>query len=162
MGYCEFPPRSFEAGPDTPGTAWSVDEQVVADIKAARPQADLVMPFMHWGEEGEPEPSDRQRDLARKMIDAGADVVVGGHPHITQGTEYYRGHLIVYSLGNFVFDDFDDEPGKTGWILRLWFDRDGLAKWDTRVAHMDEQGIPHPRRNTKSPSGTRQVSRADR
>ncbi|HEX5790765.1 MAG TPA: CapA family protein, partial [Luteolibacter sp.] len=104
LGYNDFKPRSFEAGPDWPGVAWSVDEQVVADIKAAREihRADLVIPFMHWGWESEPA-NDRVKALARLMIDAGADMVIGGHPHVTQEIEFYQKKLIVYSLGNFVF-----------------------------------------------------------
>ncbi|MBI3838702.1 MAG: CapA family protein [Planctomycetia bacterium] len=155
LGYNEFKPRSFEAGPMRAGVAWSVDEQVVADIKLARTKhrADLVIPFMHWGFEEEPDPNDRQREFSRKMIDAGADVVVGGHPHITQGAEYYKGHLIVYSLGNFVFDGFSEGPCRIGWLLRLTLGKSGLVEWDTRVAHADEQGIPHPLRGAKSPRG---------
>jgi hypothetical protein len=57
------------------------------------------------------------------MIDAGADLVVGGHPHVTQGVEYYQGKLIVYSLGNFVFDGFDYAAGRSGWLLRLTLDK---------------------------------------
>lgn len=98
LSYNEYKPRSFEAGPESPGIAWSEDSQVVSDIRAARAAgADLVIPFMHWGWEREPAPDERQRQLAHRMIDAGADVVVGGHPHVTQGAEYYRGKLIVYN-----------------------------------------------------------------
>ena len=156
LGYNEFKPRSFEAGADYPGIAWSEDSHVVADIRAARAAgADLVIPFMHWGWEREPAPDERQRRLARRMIDAGADVVVGGHPHVTQGAEYYRGHLIVYSLGNFVFDGFDRPPEKSGWLLRLTLDRDGLVAWDTLAAHMDDDGTPHPVTGNRTPCGKR-------
>jgi poly-gamma-glutamate capsule biosynthesis protein CapA/YwtB (metallophosphatase superfamily) len=94
LAYNEYKPRAFEAGPRHPGVAWSEDEDVVADIRAARAAgADLVIPFMHWGWEQEPDPGARQRSLARRMIDAGADLVVGGHPHVTQGAEYYKGRL---------------------------------------------------------------------
>ncbi len=156
LGYNEFKPRSFEAGPTWPGVAWSVDEQVVADIKAARAKhrADLVIPFVHWGWEHEGE-NDRQKALARTMIDAGADVVVGGHPHVTQGVEYHRGKLIVYSLGNFVFDGFEDGPARTGWLLRLRLDREGLVAWDTVVARLDDEGIPRLVRDVVSPCGWR-------
>ena len=103
LGYNEFKPRSFEAGARRPGIAWSEDSQVLSDIRAARKAgADLVIPFMHWGWEREPAPSARQRQLARRMIDAGAAAVVGGHPHVTQGAEIYKGRPIIYSLGNFV------------------------------------------------------------
>lgn len=156
LGYNEFKPRSFEAGATTPGIAWSEDSQVVADIRAARAAgADLVIPFMHWGWERERQPTERQRQLARTMIDAGADVVVGGHPHVTQGVDTYKGKLIVYSLGNFVFDSFDNVPGgTTGWLLRLTLDRRGLVRWDTVVAEMDADGVPHRQPGARSPCGT--------
>ncbi|WP_460505605.1 CapA family protein [Hydrogenophaga soli] len=156
LGYNEFKPRSFEAGATTPGIAWSEDSQVVADIRAARAAgADLVIPFMHWGWERERQPSERQRQLARTLIDAGADVVVGGHPHVTQGVDAYKGKLIVYSLGNFVFDSFDDVPGgTTGWLLRLTLDRRGLVRWDTVVAEMDADGVPHRQPGLRSPCGS--------
>jgi poly-gamma-glutamate synthesis protein (capsule biosynthesis protein) len=145
LAYNEFKPRAFEAGPTWPGIAWSEDSQVLADIRAARAAgADLVIPFMHWGWEREPEPSARQRRLARAMIDAGADAVVGAHPHCVQGAELYRGRPIVYSLGNFVFDGFEDERLRTGWLLRLQLDRDGVLAWDTIAARADDSGSPHP------------------
>lgn len=154
LGYNEFKPRSFEAGPHWPGIAWSEDSHVVADIRAARAAgADLVIPFMHWGWENEPAPDARQRQLARLMIDAGAAAVVGGHPHVTQGTETYRGKPIIYSLGNFVFDGFDTPAGKLGWLLRLNVDRSGVLSWDTRAALMDEAGIPHPVPGAQTPCG---------
>ena len=156
LSYNEFKPRSFEAGADRPGIAWSEDSQVVSDIRAARAAgADLVIPFMHWGWEREPAPSERQRQLARTLIDAGADVVVGGHPHVTQGAEYYRGKLIVFSLGNFVFDGFELPAAKRGWLLRLTLDRKGLVAWETRAAQMDDEGTPHPVPGERTPCGRR-------
>ncbi|WP_374487503.1 CapA family protein [Zoogloea sp.] len=155
LAYNEYKPRAFEAGPRHPGVAWSEDEDVVADIRAARAAgADLVIPFMHWGWEQEPEPGLRQRSLARRMIDAGADLVVGGHPHVTQGAEYYKGRLIVYSLGNFVFDGFDDQPAaRRGWLLRLTLDKGGLLHWDTLEARMDDDGTPWPVSGVLTPCG---------
>jgi len=90
LGYLEFKPRSFEADAHRPGVAWSgEDDQVIEDIIAARTvhHADIVIPYMHWGWEEEPQPSPRLRTFARRMIDAGADMVVGGHPHVAQGAE---------------------------------------------------------------------------
>lgn len=106
LGYNEFMPRSIEANLNTAGIAWSEDEHVVRDIKAARQiyKADIVIPFMHWGWENEMKAGKRQRDLARIMIDAGVDAVIGGHPHVIQDTEHYRGKPIIYSLGNFMMD----------------------------------------------------------
>jgi poly-gamma-glutamate capsule biosynthesis protein CapA/YwtB (metallophosphatase superfamily) len=148
LAYDEFFPRSFEADVDKPGVAWSEDEQVRHDIKLARTQyhADLVIPFMHWGWEHESLASARQRQLARAMIDAGADAVVGGHPHVTQDVEQYRGKPIIYSLGNFVFDGFSSLDNNTGWLLRLDLDRQGVRAWQTTVAHMGREGVPVPAR----------------
>ena len=72
-----------------------------------------MIPFIALGVGRETTPSARQRQLARLMIDHGADAVVGGHPHVTQGAETYRGKPIIYSLGNFVFDGFDRPAEKT-------------------------------------------------
>lgn len=146
LGYDEFFPRSFEADADRPGVAWSEDEQVVRDIRLARERhrADIVIPFMHWGWEHEPLAASRQRHLARLMIDAGADAVIGGHPHVVQDTETYRGRPIVYSLGNFVFDGFSDAQANTGWVLELAIGRQGVTRWKAREARIDHEGVPHP------------------
>ena len=146
LGYNEFAPRSFEANYDRPGIAWSEDEQVCLDLAKARSwhRADLVIPVMHWGWEFERKGNPRQRQLARLLIEAGADVVIGGHPHVTQDVEMYRGKPIIYSLGNFVFDGFDSPEANTGWLLRLELDRHGVRAWQTVVAHIDRVGTPHP------------------
>lgn len=146
LAYNEFFPRSFEADTDKPGIAWSEDEYVRLDIINARSQyhADIVIPMMHWGWEHEPLASERQRQLARLMIDAGADAVIGGHPHVTQDVEQYQGKPIIYSLGNFVFDSFSDPVNNTGWLLRLVLDHQGVKSWQTVIGHMDKEGTPHP------------------
>lgn len=156
LGYNEFKPRSFEAGARRPGIAWSEDSQVLADIRAARKAgADLVIPYMHWGWEREPAPSARQRQLARRMIDAGAAAVVGGHPHVTQGAELYKGRPIIYSLGNFVFDGFELPAARVGWLLSLSLDRRGVAAWHTVEARIDEEGLPSPAEQAATPCGKR-------
>lgn len=153
LSYNEFMPRSFEADHNTPGIAWSEDEQVVADIQQARSvhRADLVIPVMHWGWENEVVSNPRQRQLARTMIDAGADVVIGGHPHVTQEIEFYQGKPIVYSVGNFVMKDTDNANQRVGWVLRMQLDRLGVLQLDTVVARLNMQGIPRRDRNTPSP-----------
>ena len=152
LAYNEFKPRSFEAGASWPGVAWSEDSFVVADIKAARKAgADIVIPFMHWGWEYEPRQDARQQALAQKMIDAGADAVIGGHPHVTQGASLYRGRPIIWSLGNFVFDGFESAEPKKGWIARLRLDRKGVVSFDTLQASIDDAGTPHPTPDARTP-----------
>ncbi|MCG2577062.1 CapA family protein [Dechloromonas sp. XY25] len=156
LGYNEYKPRRFEAGPQTPGIAWSEDEQVITDIRAAKGAgADHVIPFMHWGWETSTQPDDRQRSFARRMIDEGASAVIGSHPHVTQGADIYHGKPIVYSLGNFVFDGFDYEDGRRGWLLRLHIDRDGIQHWETLAAHIDPDGTPYPMPGQATPCGSR-------
>jgi len=99
---------------------------------------------MHWGWEHEGKASQRQRQLARVMIDAGADAVVGGHPHVTQDVEQYKGKPIIYSLGNFLFDGFSDAVNNTGWILEMQLDRQGARSWRTVSTRIDKEGTPHP------------------
>ncbi len=153
LSYNEFMPRSFEAGHDSAGIAWSEDEQVVDDIRRARSvhKADLVIPFMHWGWENEHTANARQRLLARTMIDAGADAVIGGHPHVTQDMEHYRGRPIVYSVGNFVMKETDNEAQRQAWVLRMVFDKQGALGFETHPVRIGMDGIPVPDPSQASP-----------
>lgn len=146
LGYNDFPPRSFEAGEHRAGIAWLTPAAAIAGIKAARTvdHADLVIPMLHWGEELEPSPDDSQKALARSLIDAGADAVIGGHPHVSQTVDFYKGRPIIYSLGNFVFDyDPGDPLVWTGWIVRLTFSKSAAPELETFVVELDRSGIPH-------------------
>ncbi|MBC3874533.1 CapA family protein [Undibacterium flavidum] len=153
LGYDEFMPRSFEANTNKAGVAWSEDEQVVRDIINARKiyHADIVIPFMHWGWENEMTANKRQRQLARIMIDAGADAVIGGHPHVIQDTETYKGKPIIYSIGNFMMDALDNEAQTLGWVVRLHVNQHGALAWDTRLIKIDPQGTPTPVADANSP-----------
>ncbi|MBU0540728.1 CapA family protein [Patescibacteria group bacterium] len=82
-----------------------VDRKSAADVmNKARQDADSVVVFMHWGEEYRDHPTRSQEEFGRWLIDNGASIVIGGHPHWTEGIALYKGKPIVYSLGNFVFD----------------------------------------------------------
>lgn len=146
LGYNEYMPRSFEARPDQAGIAWSEDEQVILDIQKAKqtPGVDLVIPYMHWGWENDRLSSQRQRQLARKMIDAGAAAVIGTHPHVTQEVELYQGKPIVYSIGNFIIDELDNEPQTMAWLVNLDLTRDGVKSWQTQLVKIGPAGIPKP------------------
>lgn len=118
LAYVDVPPREAAAGTDQPGVAWLEPDRALADIRFARPLADLVIVSAHWGAEYARKPGRSQVDLAHRMIDAGADLVVGGHPHVVQPVEDYRGHTIAYSLGNFIFDQ-NDPPTHHGLMLEV-------------------------------------------
>ncbi|WP_033166673.1 CapA family protein [Clostridium sp. KNHs205] len=76
---------------------------LLEDIKTASDNSDYVVVYLHWGIERAELPKDYQHSLAKQYIDAGADLVIGSHPHVLQGVEYYKGKPIVYSLGNYIF-----------------------------------------------------------
>lgn len=144
IGFDIFLPRSFEALDDRPGTAWGEHDYIVADIKRAKDfyRADIVIAYPHWGWEGDKVASANQVQLAHLMIDSGADAVVGGHPHVTQNIENYKGKPIFYSLGNFVFDSFDTVDTTTGWVLDLIVNEDSKISWQIYEAKLDKNGIP--------------------
>ncbi len=146
LGYDGYPPRSFEAGKDRCGVAWLNENEVLADIKTAREvdHAEIVIPMLHWGHELYEAPEKWQKALARKMIDAGADAVIGAHPHVIQTFDVYRGKPIIYSLGNFVFDYYPgDPPVWNGWVAELTFPPSGPPDVDLHVVEMDRSGVPH-------------------
>jgi poly-gamma-glutamate synthesis protein (capsule biosynthesis protein) len=76
-------------------------------VRAARAElgADFVVVSVHWGTEFEAHPAPGQIEAAHLLVDAGADLVLGHHPHVLQDIERYHGGVIAYSLGNFVFDE---------------------------------------------------------
>jgi len=96
--------RSILATPSTAGCAPLGDrEDVLSRVAAARDRADIVCVSIHWGREFFRYPAPEQVALARDLADAGAQLVVGHHPHVLQGFETYRDSLLLYSLGNFFF-----------------------------------------------------------
>ena len=121
LAYVDVPPKDATAGLDRPGVAWLVPDRALADIRFARPLADIVIVSLHWGIEYMRKPQKRQVELAHRMIDAGADLIVGGHPHIVQPLEEYKGKYIAYSLGNFIFDQHDP-PTHHGLMLKVTLD----------------------------------------
>jgi len=89
-------------------------------ISRAREKADYVIVGVHWGVERKPLPTPYQVALGRALIDAGADVVWGNHPHVLQGAEFYKKRLIMYSMGNLI----SNLPAQNG-FFKLSFDESG-------------------------------------
>ena len=102
---------------------WGRAERVIgndiASLKAAG--CNLVFVYIHWGEEMNNYPGEHMRNLGRKCIDAGADLVVGSHPHVLQGIEYYNGSYIVYSLANFCYGGHMNPPDKDTMMVMATF-----------------------------------------
>lgn len=97
-------------------------KQMTDNIAKAREEgAQLVLVYVHWGIEREYTPTQDQIDMGHAAIDAGADLVVGGHPHVIQGYEVYQGRYIVYSLGNFCFGGNSNPEDKDCMIFQQTF-----------------------------------------
>lgn len=99
--------RTFEATDDVAGTAPMKGEFIKEDIEKLKDLCDVVVVSLHWGIEDSNRVTPAQRELGHKIIDWGGDIILGHHPHVLQGIEFYKDKLIVYSLGNFIFDQND-------------------------------------------------------
>jgi poly-gamma-glutamate capsule biosynthesis protein CapA/YwtB (metallophosphatase superfamily) len=99
-----LPVTTWKANRYDAGLAESYDPtQTLKSIEDLEDEADITVVLVHWGQERFDNPDENQLSLAKKYIDAGADLVVGSHPHVLQGFEQYNGKWIAYSLGNFAF-----------------------------------------------------------
>ncbi|MBN2201571.1 CapA family protein, partial [bacterium] len=126
LGFSLTYPDAFWATASRPGTAFAVKERIAAAIDSLRPAADLVIVSFHWGKELHRTPQPYQREFAHAAIDAGADFVIGHHPHVLQGFELYRGKPIAYSLGNFAFGS-KSVSCREGALFLASFDSSGFA-----------------------------------
>jgi len=95
--------------------------EVLDTIKKAKEKVDLLIVSLHWGAEYEYYPSPWQKDLAHKIINQGADLIVGNHAHRIQPIEIYKNKLIIYAHGNFIFDQEWSQETKTGFITKIVF-----------------------------------------
>lgn len=107
-------------------------EEGIEELKEA--EVDLIIACCHWGIELEHYPEAYQQELGRKCIDWGADLVIGGHPHVLQGIEEYNGSYIVYSLGNFCFGGNRNPKDKNTMIFQQTFTFvDGVKQEDDNI-----------------------------
>ncbi len=128
LGYDAIAPAYF-AGTGETGSSQLSLKRARNDIKNARKAgADLVIVFPHWGVEYRRMPFAAQQQLARDIIDAGADMIIGNHAHWAAAVEVYKGKPIWYALGNFVFDQTWSEPTMEGVTLELTFHGKGLVQ----------------------------------
>ncbi len=129
FGSCDFHPTTG----DERGIVYTDVEGLKSAMRKAHAGADVVVLMVHWGVEGTREVSERQRRLAREFALAGADVILGSHPHVLQPVEWVArpgGHraLVAYSLGNFVFDARPGLESQSA-ILRIQLEREGAKSF---------------------------------
>jgi len=116
-----------------------IDESnLIGKIKKAKRESGLVIVNLHWGVEYQKKPTERQKYLARLAIDSGANLIIGHHPHVLQPIEYYKDKPILYSLGNFVFDQMWSQETRTGAIALITINNHQISKVDLIPVFMRE------------------------
>lgn len=130
LAYTQFAPRNTPQG--NPGMAFLDTQSVISDINSSNAQGcSTTIISLHWGNEYETKYSQEQKEIARKLVQAGADIVIGHHPHVLQEIEEYEGGLIAYSLGNFIFDQNFSEDTKKSQILNVYIENGKVVSFNT-------------------------------
>jgi poly-gamma-glutamate synthesis protein (capsule biosynthesis protein) len=135
---------TWTAGPDKPGLASARDVPRLLDaVRAARATADTVVVYLHWGKELATCPTSSQRTIAQRLVDAGADIVVGSHAHVQLGAGRLGGAFVDYGLGNFVFYAHGVSATTRSGVLLLTVAGRAVtaARW---VPAQIEDGVPQP------------------
>ena len=125
---------------------------VVSAIKRVRSDVDMVLLFLHWGEEYVRYPSPEMRMMARKFIEAGVSLIVGHHPHVLMGYECYKNVDIYYSLGNTIFPNIVLQDGailkwsqrsRKSMVVEVELDA-SICKSKQKLIRLDNIGLPTP------------------
>ena len=134
---------AWTARGDAPGLALAKRvDRLLEEVRRARAEADTVVVHLHWGEERNPCPLPRQRELAQQLVDAGADVVVGAHAHVLLGGGMLGDAYVDYGLGNFVFSGLRTEETHKSGILTLTV-RGRSVEASTWTPAVLRSGVPH-------------------
>ncbi|ASF40573.1 capsular biosynthesis protein [Halobacillus halophilus] len=104
LGFSDVYVSGFRALEYNPGIAAADPESFLPLVREAKENADMVVVNIHWGAEYDNKPHPRQQEMAKAIVGAGADVIIGHHPHVLSPVEVYDNSVIFYSLGNFIFD----------------------------------------------------------
>ena len=137
-------PLAFPATQTRPGIASAYQrDRVLANVRVAASEADVVIAVIHWGVERMTCPEGHQRDFAFELLHNGADAVIGHHPHVLQPVVFDDGKLVAYSLGNFVWHYRSGITGDTG-VLQIDFDGAEMLGWSFHPHLLDINGAPVP------------------
>jgi poly-gamma-glutamate synthesis protein (capsule biosynthesis protein) len=121
-----------------------IPEQFMKVLAEAAEKSDVQVVSIHWGTEYEFVATNEQRALARALVDAGADAIIGHHPHVIQNIEEYRGAPIFYSLGNCVFDQYWNTDVQEGLAVALSFMGNEIHYALIPITSVDTRSAPRP------------------
>ena len=130
LAYNAYPMDWIVLKKDQPAIAFYDSSRAIEAVENLKKKADVVIVSLHWGNEYHKKPNRRQKRIAHQLIDAGADLILGHHPHVLQPIEEYQNGIIVYSLGNFVFDQRKKETRKS-MRFRAMLSTQGVEEFST-------------------------------
>lgn len=139
LGYTNLLSKSLSAAGDNAGIAILDETRMVQDIKLMKSRVSVVVVSFHWGEEYQLVHNAFQERIAREAIDAGAALIIGHHPHVVEDVEQYKGKYIVYSLGNFIFDQNFSAETMKGLAVRVWLKNNIIDKIEQIPIHISKQ-----------------------
>lgn len=127
----------------TPLVSSAEENKIAAEVAEAKRNADVVIVQYHWGTEYITPPEQRQIDLGKLTIDSGADLVIGNHPHWIKPIQFYKGKLITYGHGNFIFDQEWSQKTKEGVVGKYTFDGKNLIDVEYMPVEIINYGQPY-------------------
>lgn len=142
LSFTDVGPNWIAAKASTPGVLLASDPDFENIIKNAKTKCDVLIVTFHWGVEYKTIHNTRQQTLAHNAIDSGADMIIGGHPHVMEDIETYKNKKIVYSLGNFIFDQYFSEETMRGMVFSATFEGANLVSTDQKIVILNKQYQP--------------------
>ena len=143
FAYTNFYPENLLATENRGGVSSFNLEEIKANIKNARSRTDLVVVSLHWGDEYKLRSSPTQQGIAHALIEAGADLIVGHHPHVAQEVERYKDGWILYSLGNFVFDQYLWDETKKGLMAKVTLEDKKISSLELKTVKLNGTFQPY-------------------
>jgi len=142
IAFSDVGPNWIEAKERSPGILLASDPNLSEIIKNAKQKSDVLIVSFHWGVEYEKIHNKRQETLAHSAVDNGANIVIGHHPHVIQDIETYKGAPIVYSLGNFIFDQYFSKETMQGMLFEAIFEGTSLKDTRKRIITLNKKYQP--------------------
>ena len=142
LGLSDVGPAWMEAGDDKAGILLATNPHLPEIIKNAKSESDILIVSIHWGDEYKTIHNRRQESLAKIIIDNGADIVIGHHPHVIQDIGEYKGKPIVYSLGNFIFDQYFSTNTMRGMLFEIKYEDKILKNTESKIITLNKKFQP--------------------
>ncbi|PIR95437.1 AmmeMemoRadiSam system protein B [Candidatus Falkowbacteria bacterium CG10_big_fil_rev_8_21_14_0_10_37_18] len=143
LAYTDLLPKSAAATDNQAGIAYFDEAQMIKDIKTAKEKSDLVIVSFHWGQEYQTKSNAHQQKIATAAVTAGADLIVGHHPHVAQEVSEIQGVSVAYSLGNFIFDQNFSPETKNALMLDVKIENKKIVQVEPRTIKFTNSYQPY-------------------